>query len=146
MEIAERIAANASPHLEPNETVVAAFPAQTLHQLFVGPVVVVVLLGIFADLDPGVEITLMAIALVPVIWYLVRNQNLTVVATDRRTIIGSSGMFNASQMKEVVHEAAADVQIGPAEGFMYTTDALGLKLRVHRRFHDQIAVADERTA
>jgi len=146
MEIAERIAANAKPHLDKGERVVAAFPAQTLHQMFVGPVVVVVLLGIFADLDPGVEITLMAIALVPVLWYLVRNQNLTVVATDRRTLVGTSGLLNASQMKEIVEEAPVDVKIGPADGFMYTTDALGMKVRVHRRFHGQIVLADERTA
>ncbi len=146
MEIAERIAANAKPHLDAGEKVVAAFPAQTLHQMFVGPVVVVVLLGIFADLDPGVEITLMAIALVPVLWYLVRNQNLTVVATDRRTLVGTSGLLNASQMKEIVEEAPVDVQIGPADGFMYTTEALGRKIRVHRRFHAQIVLADERTA
>ena len=88
----------------------------------------------------------MAIAVVPVLWYLLRNQNLTVVATDRRTIVGTSGVFNASQMREVVHEAPADVQIGPADGFMYTTDVLGRKMRVHRRFHDQIELADERSA
>ncbi len=146
MELAERIAANATPHLDPGERVVAAFPAQTLHQMFVGPVVVVVLLGIFADLDPGVEITLMAIALVPVLWYFVRNQNLTVVATNRRTLVGTSGLLNATQMKEIVEEAPVDVKIGPADGFMYATDALGLKIRVHRRFHGQILLADERTA
>lgn len=147
MDLAEKIATNARPHLGAGERIIAAFPAQTENQVYlIGPVLTVMFLGIAYELPSVVEVPLILLALVPVGWFFRRNKNLTVVATDRRTIVGSSGMLSSSEMNEVLHELGPDVKIGPASGFMHTTDALGPSMRVHRRFHDQIERADARNA
>ncbi len=145
MEVARRIAANAQPHLEPDESVVAAFAAQTVNQIPATVVVSTLVIAVVAfDVARLVEVVLLMVTLALVAWYFIRNQNLIVIATERRTLLATSGALQSTRVDSVIEEGGAEVRFGPATGYAHKTAALGRTIYVQRRFFDQIAEADAR--
>lgn len=148
MDFVGKITENFEPHRRASETVVAAFPAASHSQFLVMLPAAFAGAGAlwfdrFATSLFWVVVPLLS--LLPVVWFLVVNQNFTVIATNERTVVARSSTFSVLQVESIAGEFAADVQIGPASGWvMHRTSALGEPLRVHRRVFDQVRMADER--
>jgi hypothetical protein len=93
----------------------AAFPAQTASSLLV---------------------------LVGYIPFILANKYRCVVATDRRILVLDAGHLSTTKPRSVIRALPRSTRIGPASGLFYRTDALGENLRIHKRFHGDIAAAD----
>jgi hypothetical protein len=115
MAIQDRIAAAAAPFLEPGETARTAFVAQTTSSWWI-------LLGF-----------------VP---FLLLNKYRCVVVTDRRILVLDSGKLASTKPRSVIRALPRSTRIGPAAGLWYVTGNLGETLRIHKRFHGDIAAAD----
>jgi hypothetical protein len=115
MAIQEKIAANSAQFLEPGERTQSAFAAQTTSSWWI-------LLGVLP--------------------FLLINKNRCVVVTDRRILLLDSGKLTSTKPRSVVRVLHRSTRIGPAAGLWYVTDALGETLRIHKRFHADIAAAD----
>lgn len=147
MAVADKIIANFDPHKRPTETVVSAFTATTHNQLWV--TVPVAVAGVGALLfdryaNSLVWVVVPLLTLLPVVWFLMVNQNYTVIATNERTVVADASTFGVLQVDSIHDEFAADVQIGPTSGLIYTTGSLGQPLRIHRRAFAQVRRADAR--
>jgi hypothetical protein len=113
--IRDKIIANSQQYLEPGEQVQAAFGAQTFN-------------GYWAILS----------------WLIVlfKNSYRAVVVTDRRILVLGTGKWSMADPKELIRVVPRATQIGPAKGMWATTNTLGEKLYVHKRFHKDINTAD----
>lgn len=116
MAIRDKIQANAQPHLEPGEQIQAVWPCQS-HSAWL----------------------MVATGVIP---FVIFNKYMTVVATDRRILVGDSGRWTTTKFKSVLAEVPRQTAIGPASGLWYKTEALGLTARIHKRFHKDVAEAD----
>jgi len=145
VDVVERIAENAKPHIESDESVVAAFAAHTASQIPAAAAAALLVIVVMAfDVPPLVEALLLLAALAPAVWYFVRNENLIVIATERRTLLARSGTFSGARVEEVIAEYGVDVRFGPTSGSIHETDALGRTMYVQRRFFDEVTKADTR--
>jgi hypothetical protein len=115
MSLRDKIRTNAAHLLQSGEQVQAVIPAQTISAYF----------------------ALLSTWIVPI-----ANAYRVIVVTDRRVLVCHTGRFRLSPVKSVEHEVARSVQIGPAHGLWYRTDALGRTLYINKRFHKDIAEAD----
>src|SRR5664280_42240 len=103
MAIRDKLRKNATPLLQPGETLQTVVPAQTVSQYF---------------------------ALVS-IWIIVfKNAYRNIVVTDRRILLCRSGRVSLSPVKEVVGEYPRELKIGPPHGLWYRSDAFGDKLYI----------------
>lgn len=107
--------ANASPLLQPGETVQAVFGAQTTSQWF---------------------------ALISYWIIIAKNAYRVVVVTDRRILVCKSGRFRTTPVNQVLYECPRTTRIGPPHGLWYKTDALGERLYIAKRFHKDVEAAD----
>ncbi len=114
-DIRQKIIKNATPHLQPGETPIAAFVTQTKPWWWM-------LMGLVV--------------------FVALNRYQPVVVTDRRIIVFDSGRWMTTKAKSIVREAPRNIAMGPASGLWYTMNALGEPLQVHKRFHKDIAAAD----
>lgn len=115
MAIRDKIRTNAKPHLEPGEKVQIVFPCQT-HSAWL----------------------MVATGVLP---FIIFNSYKTVAVTNRRILIGDSGSFVTTKFNSV-ETVPRETRIGPASGLWYKTEALGQRLHIHKRFHDDINRAD----
>jgi Protein of unknown function (DUF2510) len=115
MAIRDTMRANAAPVLQPGETIQAVFGAQTTSQWF---------------------------ALISYWIIILRNAYRVVVVTDRRILVCKSGRFRTTPVNEVLHQLPRATRIGPAHGLWYSTDVLGERLYIAKRFHKDIEAAD----
>jgi hypothetical protein len=116
MAIREKIRENASALLQPDETIQAVVPAQTVSQYF---------------------------ALIS-LWIIVyKNAYRNIVVTDRRILLCSSGRFRLSPVKGILAEYPRQLKIGPVHGLWYRCDAFGDKLYINKRFFKDVATADQ---
>ncbi len=69
-----------------------------------------------------------------------------VVVTDRRILVCKSGRFRVTPVNEVVRELPRSTRIGPASGLWYRCESLGQRLYINKRFHKDIAAADDALA
>jgi hypothetical protein len=77
------------------------------------------------------------------IWIIViQNGYRVVIVTDQRIIVCHSGRTRISKVNDVIAEFPRSTKIGPTSGIWYSTNALGERLYIHRRFHKDVAVAD----
>jgi hypothetical protein len=116
MAIREKLKANAAHLLQPGEEIQAVIPAQTISQYFV---------------------------LISYWIILASNALSVIVVTDRRILLCRSGRVRMTLVGEVVAELPRQTAIGPADGLWYRTEALGQRLFINRRFHKDVAAADD---
>ena len=114
--IRDKMRTSAKPHLESGERIQAVFGAQTVSQYLL---LVTVLVLIFTDA------------------YRV------VVVTDKRILVCRAGRLFPSSVKEVLRELPRSTSIGPATGFWHRSETLGESLYTHKRFHKDVARADD---
>ena len=114
--IRDKMRANARPHLEADEKIHAVFGAQTISQYWL---------------------------LVTVLILLFTNAYRVVVVTDRRILVCRSGRLFTSSVKEVLRELPRSTKIGPATGFWHRSETLGERLYTHKRYHKDVASADD---
>jgi hypothetical protein len=115
MAIREKIRANAAAQLRPGEQIQSVFTGQTASQYLI------LLVGVI---------------------FLVTNEYYTVVVTDQRILVCRSGKLSSTKVKSVLRELTRQTRIGPATGLWYKTAVLGEPLRIHKRWHKDIATAD----
>ncbi|WP_030167880.1 PH domain-containing protein [Spirillospora albida] len=115
MALRDKLHANAAPHLRPGEKIEAAFCAQSVNPYWI---LVSYLILVFA------------------------NSYRVVVVTNQRILVCRSGRMTMTPVKEVLRELPRSTRIGQPKGLWWSTDALGEKLYIHKRFHKDVAAAD----
>ena len=119
MAIRDMIKKNASPHLQPGETIQAVFAAQTTNPYW----------------------SLLSY------WIIIfKNAYRVVVVTDRRILVCRSGRIRMSPIHEVLRELPRSTQIGPLSGLWTRCETLGEPLFISGRFRKDVAAADAATA
>ncbi len=114
-DIRQKIINSAAPQLQPGETAITAFAAQTKPWWWL---------------------------LFGAVLFMALNHYRTVVITDRRILVFDSGKWTTTKAKTLLHEIPRATKIGPASGLWYSTDVLGEPLNIHKRFHKDVAMAD----
>jgi hypothetical protein len=114
--IRDKIREKAAPHLHAGEQVQAVFSAQTFSQYWAALSWLIVLF---------------------------KNAYRAVVVTDHRIVVFDTGRWSMANVKSIVRELPRSTQIGPASGLWWRSETLGERLYVHKRFHKDIADADE---
>ncbi|OAA27788.1 hypothetical protein UG55_1007116 [Frankia sp. EI5c] len=117
MALRDKLAARAQPYLAPGESVQHVFQAQT-----------------------GPTPYFFFLTLLIIFWIRYR----IVVVTDQRILVLQAGALTATKPKgdSPVAVLPRETVLGPVSGLWGTTEATGEKLRVHKRFHKDIAAAD----
>ena len=113
--IRDKIIKKAEPHLQPGETAVTAFFAQTKPWWWM---------------------------LMGYILFIALNRYRTVVVTTQRILVFDSGRWSTTKVGDLVREVPRSVRLGPPSGVWYSTDVLGEPLNIHKRFHKDINLAD----
>jgi hypothetical protein len=125
MSLVDRTRARAQAVLDPDETLQAAFAAQTWQPTWAA--------GIFFTF--GVETA--------VIKTLIKKPLRVVVVTDRRYIICLAGPLSRSKIRRVLEEAPRTRPLAqPHEGTWWTCQSFGKQMWVHKRFFDEVRTAD----
>jgi hypothetical protein len=117
MAIRDKIRKNAAPLLQEGETIQAVIPAQTVSPYM---------------------------ALISYWIIIFKNAYRVVIVTDRRILVCATPRFSMAKPTGVIRELPRQTAIGPASGLWYSTESLGEKLYIHKRFHSDIATADGR--
>lgn len=115
MALRDKLISRVQPQLEPGEQIHAVIPGQTGSPW----------LGALGGL-------LLAML----------NNYRCVVATDRRIAIFDCGKFTMGNPRKLIASLPRGAQLGPATGLWHALELNGEKIRVHKRFHKDIAAAD----
>src|SRR5438105_1677125 len=116
MAIRDTLRTNAQHLLQPGEQIQSIFGAQTTSQWF---------------------------ALISYWIIIASNAYRVVVVTDKRILVCKSGRLRITPVNDVVVELPRNTRIGPASGLWYKTELGGERLYIHKRFHKDVAAADE---
>ena len=119
MAIRDKIKGNAAAQLRPGEQIQSVFVAQTASQYLI---------------------------LVGVVVFLVTNEYYTVVVTDQRIVVCRAGKLSSTAVKSVLRELPRQTILGPTTGLWFKTSVLGEPVRIHRRWHKDIELADSLAA
>ncbi len=115
MALRDKLVKKITPMLEPGEQVQAVFVGQTASQW---------------------------LAAAGLIFFVLSNKYYTVAATDRRIAVFKGGSMTVASPKELTASLPRNTRLGPASGLWWKTDIAGVTLRVHKRFHKDVAQAD----
>lgn len=115
MALRDKLVDKITPMLEPGEQVQAVFVGQTASQY---------------------------LALAGWIFFLATNRYYTVAATDRRIAVFEGGRMTLASPKTLVASLPRQTKLGPAGGLWWKTQIGETTLRVHKRFHKDVAQAD----
>lgn len=115
MAVRDKIRETAAPHLEAGEQIEAVLGAQTHSQWLV--------------------------AATGVLPFLLINKYRCVVITDRRVAVFDAGKFGISKARELLVSLPRDIPLGAPSGIWHVMELNGERLRVHKRFHKDIASA-----
>ena len=115
MAIRDKLEQNVQPHLEPGETVQAAFPAT-------------------GGLSPWF------LVLTYLFFFLMKY--VIVVATDRRILLLKASILGTTKPKEVLGTFPRETKLGPVSGIYAKINLGGTTYYVHRRFHGDVKAAD----
>ncbi|MDQ5822116.1 MAG: hypothetical protein M3540_11815 [Actinomycetota bacterium] len=115
MAIRDKLEKNVQPHLEPGETVQAAFPAT-------------------GGLSPWF------LVLTYLFFFLMKY--VIVVATDRRILLLKASILGTTKPKEVLGTFPRETKLGPVSGIYAKINLGGTTYYVHRRFHGEVKAAD----
>ena len=116
MALRDTIRRNAESLLQPGEEIQVVFPAQTVSQYF---------------------------ALISYWIIILQNAYRVVVVTNQRILVCRSGRWRISRVGAVENELPRSTEIGPAKGLWYKCESLGQRLYINRRFHRDVASADQ---
>lgn len=117
MAIRDKMRDSAAAFLRPDEQIQAIFGGQTASQY----------VAAFAG----------------ILFFLPLNRYRVVVATPDRILVLDSGKFATAKARSLVLELPRSTRLGPTSGLWHVIRFEdGTKLRVHRRFHKDIAAAD----
>jgi hypothetical protein len=116
MAIRDKMQSSATTYLRPDEQVQAVFCAQTHSQYLM--------------------------LLSGAVLFLALNRYRIVVATQDRILVLDAGKWTTTRARGVVAELPRSTQLGPTSGVWHQIEFEDSKLRVHRRFHKDIATAD----
>jgi Bacterial PH domain len=115
MAIRDKLSKNATPLLQPGESIQSIFCAQTVSAYF---------------------------ALIS-IWIIVfSNAYRVIVVTDRRILVCRSGRFTMTPVKTVETEVPRATRLGEPNGLWWPCDSFGRRLYIHKRFHKDVRQAD----
>lgn len=84
----------------------------------------------------------MMIPLVGAIITLIVNKYRIFAVTDQRILVLDAGKMSMKQARGVVAELPRATRLGPPSGIWHKVETGSEKLRVHRRFFKDIAIAD----
>lgn len=117
MAIRDKMRDSAAGFLRPGEEIQAVFGGQTASQYVA--------------------------ALAGVLFFLPLNRYRVVVATPDRILVLDAGKFTTARGRSIVLELPRSTRLGPTSGLWHVIRFEdGSKLRVHRRYHKDIAAAD----
>jgi hypothetical protein len=119
MALRDKIVQKVQPMLEPGEQVQAVIVGQTASQW---------------------------LAMLGLIPFMLTNRYYVVAATDRRIALFEGGRFTLGSPNKLVASLPRTTVIGPASGLWWRTEVAGTTLRIHRRFHQDVARADAAVA
>ncbi|MEK6275623.1 MAG: hypothetical protein AABM30_09825 [Actinomycetota bacterium] len=117
MAIRDKISKNVEPHLEPGETLQAAFPAQ-------------------GGINPWSVILTGYLLLMWLAKYVV------VAVTDKRILLFKASSLAPTKPKELLGTFPRDTRFGPVSGIWGKIELGGTRYYVHRRFHKDVEAAD----
>ncbi len=112
MAIRDKIRDQASAHLEPGEQIQAVFAGQTHSQYLL------VLGGLL---------------------FLLLNSYRCVVVTDRRVAVFDAGKMGMSKPRQLIASLPRTTDLGAPSGLWHVVELNGERLRVHKRFHKDVA-------
>jgi hypothetical protein len=115
MAIRDKLRANAQPHLQPGEQIQAVMAAQAASPF---------------------------LAIISYWIIIAKNAYRIIVVTDRRILLCTTGRLTVTPVKAVLREYPRSTRLGPPSGLWHTTEALGEKLWIHKRFAKDIEAAD----
>jgi hypothetical protein len=118
MAIRDKIRTNAQAHLQPGEQIQAVMGAQAA-----SPFLAIISFWII----------------------IAKDAYRIIVVTDRRILLCKTGRMTVTPVKSVIREYPRSTKLGPASGLWHTTEALGEKLWIHKRYFKDIETADSAT-
>jgi hypothetical protein len=124
MSLVDRTRASAEALLEPGETMQAAFGGQTWAPTLLGG------LAVSLGLD------------VAVLTLLIRRPLRVVVVTNKRILACRAGPLKRSTIHSVLEEIPRNRPMSQPEGKWWICSSLGERMWVHRRFFDQVRIAE----
>jgi hypothetical protein len=117
MAIRDKISKNVRPHLEPGETLQAAFPAQ-------------------GGVNPWMVILTGYLLLMRLAKYVV------VAVTDKQILLYKASSLAPTKPKELLGTFPRETTLGPVSGIWGKIELGGTRYYVHRRFHKDVEAAD----
>lgn len=124
------------PLLDDGEGIGRVFPAASGIHPVIG--IITLVAGVVLT-NSGVPFFYGVALMVVGIMLLAQVRNLVVAVTDRGVVVTEAGMLFAFRPKQVIARLPEDVQVGPAQGFLWKkvqglSEALDTPVRVHIRF------------
>ncbi len=117
MGIRNKLEKNVQPHVEPGETLQAAFPAQ-------------------GGLNPWL------IVFTGYLIFMWLAKYVIVAVTDRRILVFKASPLATTKPKELLGTFPRETRFGPVSGIFGKIELGGTKYYVHRRFHKEVEAAD----
>lgn len=117
MAIRKKLEKNVQPHLEPGETLQAAFPAQ-------------------GGVNPWLIIFTGYLIFMWLAKYVI------VAVTDKRILVFKASPLATTKPKELLGTFPRDTRFGPVSGIFGKIELGGTRYYVHRRFHKEVEAAD----
>ena len=121
MAVRDKISKSVPPHLEPGETLQAAFPAQ-------------------GGINPNLLI------LTGYLLAFVLSKYVIVAVTDRRIALFKASALATTKPKELLGSFPRETRLGPVSGLWGKIELGGTRYYVHRRFHKDVEAADAAAA
>lgn len=115
MALRDKIAAKAAPQLEPGEQIQQVFAGQTASQW---------------------------LALAGWIFFLLSNKYRAYVVTDQRIAVFDTGKWGMGNPKTLLGSLPRGTRLGPPSGLWHVVQLGDEKIRIHKRFHKDLAAAD----
>lgn len=117
MGIRNKLEKNVQPHLEPGETLQAAFPAQ-------------------GGINPWL------IVFTGYLIFMWLAKYVIVAVTDRRILVFKASPLATTKPKELLGTFPRETLFGPVSGIFGKIELGGTRYYVHRRFHKEVEAAD----
>lgn len=148
MALRDKLADRAGPYLEPGEGIRQVFMGQTGPSPYLTLVLVLVLV-FSSNVLSGLGLAAVGIgvlALVGLVAVVLTGKAHVFAVTDRAIVVLSAPMWRPSKVTGIEARLPRSTRIGPVSGLWGSTDALGKKLWIHKRFHLDVLAADTELA
>lgn len=148
MALRDKLVERAQPYLEPGEQVRHVFMGQTGPSPYITLALVLVLVfssNVLSGLGLA-AVGLGVLALVGLVAIVASGDAHVFAVTDRAIVVLSAPMWRPSKVTGIEARLPRSTRIGPVSGLWGSTDALGKKLWIHKRFHADVLAADTELA